>query len=242
MGGLRATSSRQPRGGSLMYPAKDCTTMVVAAHSGLCAANLTHLAREEEDEEEEDEDEEEEEDEDEEEVDELQKMHPSRGGSLTEHTTPVKTRARIKQATPTIYNTGSCAVSTIDPACKEGPCGRHSGFAAVCKSNRFQQFAKTTIPRLRILHNSSNKIVMSIIILQKTHPSEEEEEEEEEEERGCASSMSYHITAYILSQFGMQCLKSTVKTFREKEKRADIFIEYKLQKEARKSNHIQPFD
>merc|ERR1711982_217974 len=123
------------------------------------------------------------------------------------------TRARIKQATPTIYNTGSCAVSTIDPACKEGPCGRHSGFAAVCKSNRFQQFTKTTIPRLRILHNSSNKIVMSIIILQKTHPSEEEEEEgeeEEEEERGCTSSMSYHITAYILSQFGMQCLKSTV--------------------------------
>merc|ERR1711982_318846 len=124
------------------------------------------------------------------------------------------------------------AVSTIDPACKEGPCGKHSGFAAVCKSSRFQQFAKTTIPRLRILHNSSNKIVMSIIILQKTHPSEEEEEgeEEEEEERGCASSMSYHITAYILSQFGMQCLKSTVKTFREKEKRADIFIEYNLQK------------
>merc|ERR1711982_313325 len=110
------------------------------------------------------------------------------------------------------------AVSTIDPASKEGPCGKHSGFAAVCKSNRFQQFAKTTIPRLRILHNSSNKIVMSIIILQKTHPSEEEEEEEEE--RGCTSSMSYHITAYILSQFGMQCLKSTVKTFREKEKRA----------------------
>merc|ERR1711862_967025 len=30
--------------------------------------------------------------------------------------------------------------------------------------------------------------------------------------------MSYHITAYILSQFGMQCLKSTVKTFREGEK------------------------
>merc|ERR1712157_338000 len=85
------------------------------------------------------------------------------------------------------------------------------------------------------------KIVMSIISLQKTHPSEEEGEEgeeEEEEERGCASSMSYHITAYILSQFGMQCLKSTVKTFREKEKRADIFIEYNLQKEARKSNHI----
>jgi len=77
---------------------------------------------------------------------------------------------------------------------------------------------------------------MSIIILQKTHPSEEEEEEEgeeegeEEEERGRASFMSYHITAYILSQFGMQCLKSTVKTFREKEKRADIFIEYNLQK------------
>ena len=45
--GLRATSSRQPRGGSLMYPAKDCTTMVAAAHLGLCAANLTHLAGEE---------------------------------------------------------------------------------------------------------------------------------------------------------------------------------------------------
>jgi len=155
--GLRATSSRQPRGGSLMYPAKDCTTMVVAAHSGLCAAHLTHLAREEEDEEdeEEEEDDEEEEDEEEEEIDEIQKMHPLRGGSLTEHTTPVQTRARTKQATPTIYNMGSCAVSTIDPAFKEGPCGKHSGFAAVCKSNRFQQFAKTTIPRLRILHNSS---------------------------------------------------------------------------------------
>merc|ERR1712157_444675 len=49
---------------SLMCPAKDCTTMVAAAHSGLRAANLTHLAREEE---EEDEEEEEEEDEEEEE-------------------------------------------------------------------------------------------------------------------------------------------------------------------------------
>jgi len=158
----RLQKTHSSRSGSLMYPAKDCTTMMAAsAHSGPRATNLTHPAylgvcgklprqplqscasstfypiemykfyHE------------------------LQKMHPSRGGSLTEHTTPVKTRARIKQATPTIYNTGSCAVSTIDPACKEGPCGKHSGFAAVCKSNRFQQFAKTTIPRLRILHNSS---------------------------------------------------------------------------------------
>ena len=74
---------------------------------------------------------------------------------------------------------------------------------------------------------------MSIIILQKTHPSEEEgegEEEEEEEERGCASSMSYHITVYILSQFGTQCLKSTVKTFREEEKRADYFYRVQLAK------------
>ena len=46
-----------------MYPAKDCTTMVVAAHSGLCAANLTHLAREEEEDDEEEENEEEEDEE-----------------------------------------------------------------------------------------------------------------------------------------------------------------------------------
>ena len=80
---------------------------------------------------------------------------------------------------------------------------------------------------------------MSIIILQKTHPSEEEEEgeEEEEEERGCASSMSYHITVYTLSQFGMQCLKSTVKTFRDEEKRADYFYRVQL---AKGSTKVQP--
>ena len=81
---------------------------------------------------------------------------------------------------------------------------------------------------------------MSIIILQKTHPSEEEEEEggeEEEEERGCASSMPYHITVYTLSQFGMQCLKSTVKTFRDEEKKADYFYRVQL---AKGSTKVQP--
>merc|ERR1711862_1007711 len=167
--GLRATSSRQPRGGSLMYPAKDCTTMVVAAHSGLCAANLTYLAREEEEEDEE-------EDNEEEEVDELQKMHPLRGGRLTKHTTPVKTRARTKQATPTINNTGSCAVSTIDPASKEGPCesivdslryASQIGFNNL-PQHPFQGCASSTIYRI--------KIVTTITSLQKTHPSEEEGE------------------------------------------------------------------
>merc|ERR1711862_917296 len=110
MGGWRqgATSSRQPRGGSLMYPAKDCTTIVAAAHLGSCTANLTHLACEEEEEVEEDE------------VVSiiiLQKMHPSREGSLMH---PEKGRERIKQVTPTIIiNMGSCAVSTIDPECQE---------------------------------------------------------------------------------------------------------------------------
>merc|ERR1712060_749332 len=77
---------------------------------------------EEEDEEEEEEDDEEEEDEEEEEeivmsIIILQKMHPSRGGSLMH---PEKGQERIKQVTPTIIiDTGSCAVSTIDPACQE---------------------------------------------------------------------------------------------------------------------------
>merc|ERR1711862_887272 len=160
---------------------------------------------------------------------ELQKMHPSRGGSLTEHTTPVKTRARTKQATPTINNTGSCAVSTLDPACKEG-----QGKESIVDSLRYaSQIGFNNLPRQPFQGCASStihpiKIVMSIIILQKTHPSEEEEgeeegEEEEEEERGCASSMSYHITAYILSQFGMQRLKSTVKTLRERRKE-QIFL------------------
>ena len=63
----RGQKTHFSRVGSLMYPVKDCTTMVVAAHSGLCAANLTHLAREEEEEDDEEEEEEEDDDDDEEE-------------------------------------------------------------------------------------------------------------------------------------------------------------------------------
>ena len=96
----RLQKTHSSRSGSLMYPAKDCTTMMAAAHSGLRATNLTHPAclgvcgklprqplqscasstfypieiykfyHE------------------------LQKMYPSRGGSLTKHTTPVNTRAQ----------------------------------------------------------------------------------------------------------------------------------------------------
>merc|ERR1711862_900015 len=93
----RLQKTHSSRSGSLMYPAKDCTTMMAAsAHSGPRATNLTHPAylgvcgklprqplqscasstfypiemykfyHE------------------------LQKMHPSRCGSLTEQTTPVK--------------------------------------------------------------------------------------------------------------------------------------------------------
>ena len=35
----RGQKTHPSRVGSLMYPAKDCTTMAAAAHSGLCAAN-----------------------------------------------------------------------------------------------------------------------------------------------------------------------------------------------------------
>ena len=55
---------------------------------------------------------------------------------------------------------------------------------------------------------------------------------------GCASSTIYRIK--IVTKFGMQCLKSTVKTFREKEKRADIFIEYNLQKKYDTITKAQP--
>ena len=119
-------------------------------------------------------------------------MHPSRGGSLTKYTDPAKGLARIKQVTPAIINKGSCAVSTIDPACQEGPRGESTAVSRRIAS----QIGFKNLPR-QLFH-------------------------------GCASSTIYRIK--IVTKFGMQCLKSTVKTFREKEKRADIFIEYNLQK------------
>merc|ERR1712060_530790 len=179
-----AISSRQPRGVSLMYPAKDCTTMVAAAHLGMGAANLTHPVCEED--EEEDEEEEEEDDEEEEEIVMsiiiLQKMHPSRGGSLMH---PEKGQERIKQVTPTIIiDTGSCAVSTIDPACQEEEEDEEEEEEDLCESIAVSLRPGNTegfnsLPRQPFQGCASftedeeeeEEIVTSIIILQKMHPS-----------------------------------------------------------------------
>ena len=182
------------QGGSMMYPAKGYITSTAATFIlGLRAANLTHPALQKG-------------------CEKLprqllqgcasstfyqikiyksylklQKMHPSRGGSLTH---PAKGRARTTLALLNITS-GSCAANTMYPACQWG---------------RWESVAN-------VMHPAS----MGGCRTMPRQPFQ-----------GCASFTSYQNTIYTSSQCGTQCQKSTVKTLRKTEHRADYFYQVQL--------------